>query len=200
MLKASIADLLRQLPGSRTRPRRRRRVIKPTERTMTMLIRSSIATLLLVAGADCVAKQSHNTTAKTEAPIDPVMARREIEAANQTFIVALKKPDLKAIADTFESDAILLPPGADAVRGRDAIVKFFAGFVARTTIVETSSVTLDVTVSGQSAYETGLYTMTTRAGGAPEVADHGKYLVVWNRDSDGHWRVARDMSNTSLSP
>ena len=163
-----------------------------------MLLRSSIATLLLLTAVNGAGKQPH-TTAKPTPPIDPVAARHEIEAANQAFIVALKQADLKAIADAFEPDAILLPPGADAVRGRDAITKFFAGFVARATIVETSSMTLDVTVSGQSAYETGLYTMTTRTGDAPEVADHGKYVVVWNHDSDGHWRMARDISNTSVS-
>ena len=163
-----------------------------------MLIRIPIAMLLALACTDCIAKQSHNTKAKPEAPIDPVTARREIESAHQDFIAAMKKPDLKAIADAFEADAILLPPGVDAVRGRDAIAKFFAGFLAHTTIVETSSVTLDVTVSGQSAYETGLYTLTTRAGDAPAVADHGKYVVVWNRDGDGHWRAARDISNTSI--
>ena len=163
-----------------------------------MLIRSSIAALLLMIAADVPARQAHNTKPKIEVPIDPVAARREIEAANQDVIAAVRKSDLKAVADAFEPDAILLPPGADAVRGRDAIAKFFAGFLAHITIVETSSVTLDVTVSGQSAYETGLYTLTTRAGDAPAVADRGKYVVVWNRDGDDHWRVAREISNTSV--
>jgi uncharacterized protein (TIGR02246 family) len=135
-----------------------------------------------------------------EAPIDPVVARKAIESANQDFIVALKKHDAKAIADAFEPDAILLPQGADAVHGRDAIAKFFAAFTANAVIDETSSVTLDVTVAASTVYETGLYTMTTRAGNAPPVADHGKYLCVWKHDSDGHWRVMREISNTSVAP
>jgi uncharacterized protein (TIGR02246 family) len=135
-----------------------------------------------------------------EAPIDPVVARKAIESANQDFIVALKKQDAKAIADAFEPDAILLPPHADAVHGRDAISKYFAGFTASAVIDETSSMTLDVSVAATTAYETGLYTMTTHTGNAAPVADHGKYLCVWKRDSDGHWRVAREISNSSVAP
>ena len=112
----------------------------------------------------------------------------------------MKKHDAKAIADAFEPDAILLPAGADAVHGRDAISKFFGGFTAPAVIDETSSVTLDVTVAATTAYETGLYTMTTHAGNASPVADHGKYLCVWKHDSDGHWRVVREISNTSIAP
>lgn len=134
-----------------------------------------------------------------EAPIDPVAARKAIESANQDFIVALKKNDAKAIADTFEPDAVLLPPGADAVHGREAIARFFADFTAHAVIDETSSITLDVAVAASTAYETGLYTMTTHVGGAAPFADHGKYLCVWKRDSDGRWRVARDISNSSIA-
>lgn len=135
-----------------------------------------------------------------EAPIDPVVARKAIEAANQDFIVALKKNDAKAIADTFEPDAVLLPPHADAVHGRDAIAKFFTGFAAPVVIDETSSVTLDVTVAATTAYETGLYTMTTHTGNAAPVADHGKYLYVWKHDSDNHWRITREIWNSSIAP
>jgi uncharacterized protein (TIGR02246 family) len=164
-----------------------------------MLFRSVLATLLILMSASVPAKTSHTTKAKSAPPQDPVLARRSIERANQDFIVALKKPDMKAIADAFEPDAVLLSPGMDALHGREAIAKFFAAFVAHTTIVETSAITTDVTVSDQTAYETGLYTMTTKAGDADEHADHGKYLVVWYHDDDGHWRIARDISNSSVA-
>ena len=170
---------------------------------LLMSYRCLIILIALLACNVAQAKQARSIgkiKTATETPIDPVVARKAIEAANQSFIIALKKNDAKAIADTFESDAILLPPSADAVHGRDAISKFFAGFVAGVVIDETSSMTLDVSVAADTVYETGLYTMTTHTGNAAPVADHGKYLTVWKHDSDGHWRIAREISNTSVAP
>lgn len=126
-----------------------------------------------------------------ETPIDPVAARKVIEATNQAFIIALKKHDGKVIADTFEPDAVVFPQGADALHGREAISKFFAGMSG---IDDASTVTLDVTFAANTAYETGAYAMTTHS-----VADHGKYLSVWKFDEDKHWRIARQISNTSVA-
>ena len=136
----------------------------------------------------------------TEVPLDPVASRKAIESANQDFIVALKKKDMKTVADAFEPDAILLPSGADAQRGRDQIAKYFSAMVARTTIDEASSLTQDVTIAAHTAYETGLYTLTTRNGDAPAVADHGKYVIVWQYGDDKKWRILREISNTSVPP
>ena len=168
-----------------------------------MRYRCLLVLLALLACNVAQAKQARSIgkiKTATEAPIDPVVARKAIEEANQGFIVALKKNDAKAIADAFEPDAVLLPPSADAVHGRDAISKFFAGFVARVVIDETSSMTLDVNVAADTVYETGLYTLTTHTGNTAPVADHGKYLTIWKHDADSHWRIVREISNTSIAP
>ncbi len=164
-----------------------------------MLFRFFFVLLALLACNIVEAKQAKSIgkiKTATETPIDPVAARKGIEAANQAFIIALKKRDAKVIADTFEADAVLLPQGADAVRGRDAISKYFAGL---NTIDDASTVTLDVIVAASTAYETGVYTMTMHAANAPAIADHGKYLSVWKFDEDKHWRIARELSNTSVA-
>ncbi len=133
-----------------------------------------------------------------EAPIDAVVARKAIESANQDFVVALKKKDMKYITDAFEPDAVLMVPGVDGIYGREQIAKYFSAFVASYVIDETGSVTQDVTVAAHTAYETGLYTMSTHSGSSPVTADHGKYLCVWKRDDDGHWRIVREIFNTSV--
>ena len=133
-----------------------------------------------------------------EVPIDPAAARKAIESVDQDFIVALKKKDVKAIGEMFETDAIYFPSGADAVHGRDQIVKYLTTMLADKTIDEASLVTQEVTVAAHTAYETGVYTRTVRVGDAPPVSDHGKYLVVWQYGDDKKWRILRDISNTSV--
>jgi ketosteroid isomerase-like protein len=164
-----------------------------------MLFRFFFVLLALLACTIVEAKQAKSIgkiKTATETPIDPVAARKGIEATNQAFIIALKKHDAKVIADTFEADAVLLPQGADAVHGRDAISKYFAGL---STIDDASTVTLDVIIAASTAYETGVYTMTMHAANAPPVADHGKYLCIWKFDEDKRWRIARQISNTSVA-
>ena len=134
-----------------------------------------------------------------EAPIDPVAARKAIESADQDFIIALKKKDAKSIGEIFEPDAIYFPSGADAVHGRDQIVKYLGTALADKTIEEASLVTQEVTIAAHTAYETGLYTRTVRVGSAPPVSDHGKYLVVWQYGDDKKWRILRDITNTSVA-
>jgi uncharacterized protein (TIGR02246 family) len=165
-------------------------------RTNPVRKRFAIAALLLAACGSCLAKQSHPVNQPTS---DAASARRAIAAANQSFIVALKKPDIKAITDAFEPDAILLPTGADMLQGRDLIVAYFASLLAHRQIVEGTSVTVDVVLSGDTAYETGLYTLTTRSGDAAPMPDRGKYLIVWHHDADDHWRVTREISNSSVA-
>jgi uncharacterized protein (TIGR02246 family) len=135
-----------------------------------------------------------------ETPIDPAAARKAIEAVGQDFVIALKKKDVKAIGEMFETDAVYFPSGADAVHGRDAIVKYLTGVLADRTIDEASLVTQEVSIVAHTAIESGVYTRTVRIGNAPAVSDHGKYLVVWQYDDDKKWRILRDMANTSVPP
>ncbi|HEX4481578.1 MAG TPA: SgcJ/EcaC family oxidoreductase [Rudaea sp.] len=166
-----------------------------------------VRTVLTVAALLCVGvaearqvKSVGKIKTANEAPLDPAVSRKAIESANQDFIVALKKKDTKALAEAFEPEAILMPAGADALHGRDQISKYFAAMVANSTIDEASSLTQDVTIAAHTAYETGLYTFTTRTGGAAAVADHGKYLIVWQFDDDKKWRILREIANTSVPP
>ncbi len=168
-----------------------------------MLIRTVLIAVVLACSGVAQARQVKSIgkiKTGTEVPLDPVASRKAIESANQDFIVALKKKDMKTIADAFEPEAILLPSGADALHGRDQIAKYFSTMLARSTIEEASALTQDVTLAAHTAYETGLYTLTTRVGDAPAVADHGKYVIVWQYDDDKKWRVLREISNTSVPP
>ena len=151
-----------------------------------MLIRTVLVAAMLVCSGLAQARQVKSIgklKTASEVPIDPVAARKAIEAADQDFVIALKKKDVKAIGEMFEPDAI---------------VKYLSNALADRTIDEASLVTQEVTVAAHTAYETGVYTRTVRIGGAPQVSDHGKYLVVWQYGDDKKWRIWRDIANTSV--
>jgi ketosteroid isomerase-like protein len=58
--------------------------------------------------------------------------------------------------------------------------------------------TVEVTELGDTAYEVGSYTMKLQPAGAAVVNDNGKYVVIWNRQGDGSWKLAVDIWNSDL--
>lgn len=116
----------------------------------------------------------------------------EIEAANHRFMEAFKPGDAASAAQVYTSGAQLLPPHSDFVAGASAIQSFWQGVMdmgIREVILET----LELEPHDDTAYEVGRFTLKTAGG---ELADAGKYLVIWKRDG-GSWKIHRDIWTTS---
>jgi ketosteroid isomerase-like protein len=82
----------------------------------------------------------------------------------------------------------------------DAIQKWFASWLPTITFQAFEATTVQVTVVEDTAYEVGTYQMKFTPHGSPAISDTGKYLMVWKHAPDGHWRILRDMYNTSVPP
>jgi uncharacterized protein (TIGR02246 family) len=127
---------------------------------------------------------------------DAGAARQAIDSANARFADAMKRGDTTAMASNYSDDAIVMMPGVEAWRGRDAVRKGFAGFVSQAPVKEFTGKTDDVMVAGDVAVETGTYEMTLQPKGGKEIKDKGKYLTIWKRQADGSWKIVRDINNS----
>jgi ketosteroid isomerase-like protein len=94
----------------------------------------------------------------------------------------------------YSQNALLLPPGADAIGGTESIAAFWKA-VMDMGITEVKLETVSVESSGASTVEVGRYVLM--AGAA--AVDKGKYLVVWCLEG-GSWKLHRDIWNTSAQP
>ena len=57
----------------------------------------------------------------------------------------------------------------------------------------------EVEGAGDLAYARGTYEMDVAVPGAPApVHDKGKFIEIWKKQSDGSWKVARDIFNSDL--
>jgi ketosteroid isomerase-like protein len=124
--------------------------------------------------------------------IDP---RSEIEEGNRRFMEAFGRGDAAGVARLYTARAQLLPAHSDFVDGTTAIQRFWQGAMdmgLKEAILET----LEVEGHGETAHEIGRYTLKTGTG---EVADSGKYLVVWKQEG-GVWKLHRDIWTTSRPP
>ncbi|MGH9895019.1 MAG: DUF4440 domain-containing protein [bacterium] len=78
------------------------------------------------------------------------------------------------------------------MEGTTAIQRFWQGAVDMG-LKEAVLETLEVEAHGDTAHEVGCYTLKTGGG---QVADAGKYLVVWKKEG-GAWKLHRDIWTTS---
>lgn len=153
----------------------------------------SVPALCLAASAGCSAPGS-SSSAK-----DATSKRSAFETTTAAFHQALRTNDSVAFLSYVSDDVLMMPPGEAAVRGKNALRDWYRGFLSQ---YSTSSLNLsdrEVFVGDEFAVELGSYEwgLTPAAGGAP-VVDRGNYMQVWKPQSDGQWRFAREIWNSSV--
>lgn len=121
--------------------------------------------------------------------------RERIDAENRRIAEAMRRADALALAGFYTTDAMVLAPGTDIVRGRAAIQDFWQGAV-QSGVNGLELTTLELTPLGDAAIEVGTYVLKDKDG---VTKDHGKYVVIWKL-VDGQWRLHRDIFNSSVPP
>ncbi len=53
--------------------------------------------------------------------------------------------------------------------------------------------------SGEMAWVSGTYELTMNDASGKPINDRGKYLEVWEKQTDGNWKCAADMWNSDLA-
>jgi len=119
-----------------------------------------------------------------------LMSRTDIAAVNRAFEEAARKRDTERLAALYTADAIVMPPDAPFVKGREKIKQLWGSAIQQMGLKDVRLNTLDLEVTGDTAYEVGEAVLTLESGGAT-----AKYVVVWKK-VDGQWRLHRDIWNT----
>ena len=128
---------------------------------------------------------------------DMASVRQAIELSRQDYINAMKRSDAAGLAQHFAEDAILLPQGSGSVRGRAAIEQWFQRWLPSTQVLEFDVVAEELRLTGNVAYEVGRHRMIYQMQGSHLVNEEGKFLMVYEKDRQGRWRISRDMFNTN---
>lgn len=113
------------------------------------------------------------------------------EALN--FGEEIRKGDSVALAAHYASNAVVMPPNSDAVKGND-IVGLWGG-VLRMGVKDFKLNITDITGGGDMYAETGTYEVL---GADNKTLDKGKYVAVWKKEN-GNWKMYRDIWNSNMS-
>ena len=122
----------------------------------------------------------------------------------QRFSAAYATLDAQRVGQVYTEDALSLPPGGDIVRGRAAIEdRYEDAFREDRERGRTRRITfefVDRTAAGNIRNDIGYYTIVTTDPEGHIQRHRGKFLKVWQRDSDGIWRIRSDSYSSATRP
>jgi len=121
---------------------------------------------------------------------ESVKAHIRKEASN--FEEEVRRGDSTAMAAHYASDATVMPPNSEQVKGND-IVNFWGGAV-RMGVKDLKLNITDISGDGDVYAESGTYEMF---GADNKSLDKGKYVVVWKKQN-GNWKMYRDIWNSNM--
>jgi uncharacterized protein (TIGR02246 family) len=123
----------------------------------------------------------------------------EIERANREFVQALNEGDAAMVARMYTERAIVLPPNADMIVGREAIHRYWRSVIdAGLRNLSLRSVRVDE-YGDDAVREIGRFSAEPPGPRDRTGRVEGKYVTVW-RKSGGHWQHDSDIWNFTEPP
>lgn len=122
----------------------------------------------------------------------PIVAM--IRADTTAWVNAYNSGDADKIVGFYADDAVMMPPDAPAVVGRDAMKQFLVGDM-ETAKTAGATFVLDTdtaAVSGNLAWHSGTFHVNGPGGTS---VGSGKYLEVWQQQKGNNWLMIRDIWN-----
>lgn len=110
--------------------------------------------------------------------------------------------DADKIAANYADDAVIMTPGGDPMRGKDAIHNGLKQMVADPALSLTFQATkVDVAKSGDLGYTQGSYKMSMTNPVTKKVMDdHGSYVTTYHKQADGSWKAVADIATSEVPP
>jgi ketosteroid isomerase-like protein len=113
---------------------------------------------------------------------------------------AAANKDVEQTIAYYSDDAIVLPPNATGAATKEAIRNGWKEMFASPGFVITwQPARVQVGKSREMAWVSGTYELTMNDASGKPINDRGKYLEVWEKQTDGNWKCRADMWNSDLA-
>ena len=142
--------------------------------------------LMLAAFSASAASCGRHTRADDEAAI---------RAATREWNAAEAAKDLEKCVSFYAADGERFATASPAIRGRDALRAEWQKYLSSPGTFQWSTNKVEVSSSGDLAYETGTFLLSTVDKTGQPTTTKGKYVCVWKKQTDGKWKVVEDIDN-----
>lgn len=108
--------------------------------------------------------------------------------------------DVEQTIGYYSNDAIVLPPNATTAATKDAVRNVWKDMLASPGLaISWSPTKVQLAKSGDMGWVSGTYELTMNDASGKPINDRGKYLEVWEKQTDGNWKCRADMWNSDLA-
>ena len=113
---------------------------------------------------------------------------------------AAANKDLEQTIAFYSDDAIMFPPNQTSAATKEAIRNGWKAMLGSPGLVISWQPTkVQVGKGGEMAWVSGRYELTMNDANGKPINNRGKYLEVWQKQTDGNWKCAADMWNSNLA-
>jgi len=136
----------------------------------------------------------------SEKPSDTGSVEQLLHDLDAEWAKAAAARDVERTIAFYSDDAIVLPPNATSATSKESIRNAWKDMLASPGLVITwEPKKVKLGKSGEMAWVSGTYELTMNDASGKPSNDRGKYLEVWEKQSDGNWKCAADMWNSDLA-
>ena len=108
--------------------------------------------------------------------------------------------DVEQTIAYYSDDAIVLPPNATSAATKEAVRNVWKDmFASPGLVISWKATKVQLAKSGDMGWVSGTYGLTMNDASGKPIDDRGKYLEVWEKQSDGNWKCRADMWNSDLA-
>jgi ketosteroid isomerase-like protein len=97
---------------------------------------------------------------------------------------------------TYSEDAILFPPNAKSITGREAIIVFYQNYPPMTDFNQEIK---EMEVLGDYAYLCLNWSIPVKQTGLNSYIDTGIIFCIMRKQNDGNWKIWREIWNSDMS-
>ena len=122
-----------------------------------------------------------------------------IRQADIAWSKVAEAKQLDSFIGYFLDDAVELGPNEPMAAGKEAIRKMMSDMFAMPGFgIKWQPNKAEAARSGDFGYSLGTYEVTMNDPKGKPMADRGKYVTIWKKQTDGSWKITLDMFNSDL--
>jgi ketosteroid isomerase-like protein len=144
--------------------------------------------------------QSSTSTSPSEKPSGAQPVDQFLRDLDAKWAKAAATKDVEQTIAFYTDDAIVFPPNATSAATKEAIRNGWKEmFASPGFVISWQPTKVQVGKAGEMAWVSGTYELTMNDASGKPTNDRGKYLEVWEKQTDGNWKCAADMWNSDLA-
>ena len=144
--------------------------------------------------------QSSSSSSPSQKPSGTQPVEQLLRDLDAQWAKAAAAKDVERTIAYYSDDAIVLPPNATSATSKESIRNAWKDMLASPGfVISWEPKKLKLGKSGEMAWVSGTYELTMNDASGKPSNDRGKYLEVWEKQTDGNWKCAADMWNSDLA-